>query len=79
MKGGKYARTLAKNQFFGTFHIRAVSEEMFCQIHRDLYGDAMMAVLPDGTKMADENKQKLFCYRVLLQKREFIPRRTHKH
>ena len=29
MKGGKYARTLAKNQFFGTFHIRAVSEEMF--------------------------------------------------
>ena len=21
---------------------------MFCQIHRDLYGDAMMAVLPDG-------------------------------
>ena len=48
MKGGKYARTLAKNQFFGTFHIRAVSEEMFCLIHRDLYGDAMMAVLPDG-------------------------------
>ena len=45
---------------------------MFCQIHRDLYGDAMMAVLPDGTNMADENQQKLFCYRVLLQKRELF-------
>ena len=65
--------------FLEHFIYEQYPEEMFCQIHRDLYGDAMMAVLPDGTNMADENQQKLFCYRVLLQKREFIPRRTHKH
>ena len=41
------------------YFVYDISEEMFTQIYRDLYGDAI-------------------CYRVLLQKCEFIPRGTHK-
>ena len=58
-----------------TFHIHAVSEKTcFTQIYRDLYEDAMVVPIRMGTNMANENH----CYRVLLQKREFIPRGTHK-
>ena len=32
-----------------------------------------------STNMADGNQQKNTCQRVLLKKREFIPRGTHKH
>ena len=39
----------------------------------------MLVPIRMGTNMTDENQQKNICYRVLLQKREFIPRGTHKH
>ena len=51
-------------------------KKCFTQIYRDLYGDAMLVSIRMGTNMADVNQQK---HRVLLQKREFILRRTHKH
>ena len=50
-------------------------KKCFTQIYRDLYGDAMLVPTWMGTNMADGNQQKI-CYRVLVQKREFIPRGT---
>ena len=50
-------------------------KKRFTQIYRDLYGDAMLVLIRMSTNMADRN----ICYRVLLQKCEFILRRTHKH
>ena len=55
------------------------SKKRFTQIYRNLYGDAMLVLIRMSTKMADRNQQKHLLLRVLLQKREFILRRTHKH
>ena len=35
-----------------------ISEEMFSQIYRDLYGDAMLVLIRMITNMADGNQQK---------------------
>ena len=60
------------------YFVYEISEKMFNQIYRDLYADAMLVTIRMSTNMADGNQQKQ-CYRVLLQKREFILRGTHKH
>ena len=52
-------------------------EKRFPQIYRDLYGDAMLVPIYMGTNMAAGNPQKHLSLRVL-QKREFISRRTQK-
>ena len=51
----------------------------FTQTYRDLYGDAMLVLTWMSSNMADGNQRKDVLYRVLLQKREFILRETHKH
>ena len=50
-------------------------KKCFTQTYRDLYGDAMLVLTWMSSNMADGN----ICYRVLLQKREFMLRETHKH
>ena len=51
-------------------------EKCFAQIYRALNGDAMLVPIRMGTNIPYENQRKI-CYRVLLQKREFILRGTH--
>ena len=52
--------------------------ECFTHFYRDLYADAMLVTIRMSTNIADGNQLKQ-SYRVLLQKREFILRGTHKH
>ena len=61
MIDGKYAKTLAKIQVGAIFRICAMFEEI-----KALYGDAMLVPIWMGTN-------RNICYRILLQKREFIP------
>ena len=53
-------------------------KKRFIQINRNLYGDAMLVPIRMSTYLADGNQRNI-CYRVLLQKREFILQGTHKH
>ena len=53
-------------------------KKCFTQIYRDLYEDAMLVPTWMSTNVANGNQQNI-CYVVLVQKREFIPRGTHKH
>ena len=48
-----------------------ISEEMFTQIYRDLYGDAMLVPTWMGTNIADGTNKNI-CYRVLVQKRKVV-------
>ena len=50
------------------YFVYEIFEETFYQ---DLYGDAMVVLISETNRN--------MCYRVLLQKREFILRRTRKH
>ena len=52
-------------------------KKCFTQIYRDLHGDVMLVLTWMSSNMADGNQQ--ICYRVWLQKREFILRETHRH
>ena len=54
------------------FFLWKICGETFPQIYRDLYGDAMLVPIEMVTNMAAENQQT----HLLLQKREFISRRT---
>ena len=50
-------------------------KKCFTQIHRDLYGDGAH---PNGHKHGGNQRiSRDICYRVLLQKSEFIPPGTH--
>ena len=69
MKGGKYAKTLAKIQVRGIFRIRDIRRNVFTTLtNRDLYGDAMLVPIRMGTNIAERNQQKHYCYRVLVQR-----------
>ena len=54
MKGGKYAKTLAKIQVRGISLIRDIRKK----INRDFYGDAMLVPFRMSSNMADGNQQK---------------------
>ena len=58
MKGGKYAKTLAKIQVRRIFRIRDIRRDVFPQFYGDLYGDAMLVPTWMGTNMAEGNQQK---------------------
>ena len=49
------------------------------QIYRDLYGDAMLVPTLMGTNMRRTETNENICYRVLVQKLEFIPRGINNH
>ena len=78
MKGGTYTKTLAKIQVRGIFRIRDIRRNVlpkFIEICMET-----PCWCPPGwapTWRTETNKN--ICYRVLVQKREFIPRGTHKH
>ena len=78
MKGGKYTKTLAKIQARRIFRIRDIRRNVlpkFIEICMET-----PCWCPPGwapTWRTETNKN--ICYRVLVQKREFIPRGTHKH
>ena len=55
MKGGKYAKTLAKIQVRGIFRIRDIRRNV---LPKDLYGDAMLVLTWMSSNMADGNQQK---------------------
>ena len=57
MKRGKYTKTLAKIQARRVF-VYEISEEMFTQIYKGLYGDAMLVPTWLGSNMADGTKKK---------------------
>ena len=40
------------------YFVYEISEEMFTQIYRDLYGDAMLVLIQMDTNMTDGNQQK---------------------
>ena len=40
------------------YFVYEISEEMFSQFNRDLYGDAMLVSIRMSTNMADGNQQK---------------------
>ena len=69
MKEGKYTKTLAKTQVTRIFRMR--------DIRRNAYLDEHQHGGRKPTWRTETNKN--ICYRVLVQKREFIPLGTHKH
>ena len=65
MKGGKYAKTLAKIQVTGISFTR-YRKKYSTQIYRDLYGDAMLELMRMSSNQADGNQDSSgteFCYR----------------
>jgi len=58
MKEGKYAKTLAKILVTAIFLMRDMRRNVYTQIYRDLYGDAMLVPIRMGTNMAAGNQQK---------------------
>ena len=58
MKGGKFAKTLAKIQVRGIFRKRDSRRKVLPKFIRDLYGDAMQVPTWMGSNMADGNQQK---------------------
>ena len=66
MKGGKYAKTMAKIQVRGIFRIRDIRRNVLPKFYKDLYEDAMLVLIGISTNMADGNQQKHvteFCYK----------------
>ena len=68
MKGGKYAKTLAKIQVRGLFRIRDIRRNVLTKSYRGLYGDGMLVPIQMGTNMADGRKPRetsvsVFCYK----------------
>ena len=59
MKGGKYAKTLAKNQVSALFHMRDLRRNVLPKfIEICIYGDAMLVLIRLSTNAADGNQQK---------------------
>ena len=58
MKGGKYAKTLAKIQVRADISYTRYPKKCFTQIYRDLYEDAMLVPTWMSTNMVDGNQQK---------------------
>ena len=80
MKGGKYAKTLAKFQVREIFRIRDIRRKCFTQTYRDLivwrrHAGAHLDELQHGRRKPTETSVAEFCYK----KSEFILRETHKH
>ena len=78
MKGGKYAKTLAKILVRGMFRTRDIRRNVlpkFIEISMETPCWCPYGWAPIWRTETNKN----ICYRVLLKKREFILRGTHKH
>ena len=69
MKGGTYTKTLTKIQVRGIIRTR--------DIRRNVFPKLIEIRMETPTWRTETNRN--MCYRVLLQKGEFILRQTHKH
>ena len=58
MKEGKYTKALAKIQVGAIFHAREIFENLFTDIYRALYGDAMLVPMRMVTNIDAGNQQK---------------------
>ena len=58
MKGGKYAKTLAKIQVRGIFRIRDIRGNVFAKLIEIFYVDTMLVPIQMSTSLADGNQQK---------------------
>ena len=78
MKGGKYTKPLAKIQVTGIFRIRDIRRNV---LHKfiEICMETPCWYPPGWASTWRTETNKNICYRVLVQKREFIPRGTHKH
>ena len=56
MKGGKYTKTLAKIWVEGIIRIRDIRGNVLPKFI-ELYGDAMLELIPMSSNMADGNQQ----------------------
>ena len=72
MKGGKYTKTLAKIQVRGIFRIRDIRRNALPKLI-EICMETPHMLVHTGRKPAE------ISVIVLLQKREFILRETHKH
>ena len=81
MKGGTYTQTIAKFQVRGIFCIRDIRRN-YPNLKRFVqrrHAGAHLDELQHGGRKRRRPTNRNICYRVLLQKREFILRGTHKH
>ena len=78
MKGGTYTKTLAKIQVRGTFRLRDIRRNVLPKLI-EICMETPCWCLPGWAPTWRTETNKNICYRVLIQKREFIPRGTHKH
>ena len=58
IKGGKYAKTLAKIWVKRIIRIRDIRRNVLPKFIRALYGDAMLVLIQMSANMADGNQQK---------------------
>ena len=78
MKGGKYTKPLAKNQVRKIFRIRDIRRNVLSKFI-EICMETPCWCPPGWAPTWRTETNKNICYRVLVQKREFIPRGTHKH
>ena len=78
MKEGKYAKTLAKIQVRGIFRIRDIRGNILPKLI-EICMETACCCSPGWAPTWRTDPNKNICYRVLLQKREFILREIHKH
>ena len=78
MKGGKYTKTLAKIWVEGIIRIRDIRGNVLIKFIELCMETPCWSSSGWAPTWRTESNRKV-CYRVLLQKREFTPRGTHKH
>ena len=78
MKGDTYTRTLTKIQFRGIFRIRDIRRNVLPKLI-EICMETPCWYSPGWAPTWRTETNKNICYWVLLQKREFILRATHKH
>ena len=77
MKGGKHTKTIAKIQVRRIFRIRDTRRNVFPKFKEICMETSLWCPPRWAPKWRTQKKNS--CYRVLVQKREFIRRGTHKH
>ena len=78
MKGGTYAKTLAKIQVRGIFRIRDIRRNVLSKLI-EIFTETPYWSSPGWAPTWRTQINRNSCYRVLLQKLEFILRESHKH
>ena len=78
MKGSIYTKTFAKNQVRGLFRIRDIRRNVLPKLI-EICMETPCWCSPGWAPTWRTETNRNICYRVLLQKREFILRETHKH